>query len=405
MITLAWRNLWRQRRRTLLTMLAIAVACVVMIFMLALQLGTYATMKDNTLRVFDGYAQVQAPGYLDDPGIRKSIAHPLELARELRALPGINATSVRTQTYALLSHDRRSVGVFLVGVQPGAEAKVSKIAGMLKHGRFLDSDHQAAVVVGVALARNLHVKVGDMVTLLGSSRDGSVAADRLRIAGIVDSGIGQLDRQLAEMPLARFQDDFSMPQQAHMIVLSGARLADVDAALPKARALAERHGLAVRSWGQLQPGLKHAIQLDASTSTLWYVSLVVVAIALLLNTLLMSVLERTREFGMLLALGMRPGGIGRMVWLEILLLLAMGLSIGIAAGAALTGWYAVHGMTLPGTENVFAQWGLPAQLYPRLDAWSLLAGPAAIAACTALAGLFPYLRIRRLQPVTAMRAV
>lgn len=405
MITLAWRNIWRQRRRTLLTTTAIAVACLVMIFLLALQLGTYATMKDNTLRVFDGFAQVQQPGYLDDPGIRRTIDRPDDLAAGLAKLPGIRATAVRASTYALLSHGQRSVGVYLVGVQPQAERNVSKIPGMLRQGRYLAAGQPAAVVVGAALARNLRVGVGDTLTLLGSARDGSVAADRLEVAGIVDSGINALDRQLAEMPLQRFQDDFAMPAQAHAIVLSGARLSDVEAALPAARALAARQGLVVRDWGQLQPGLRHAIQLDASTSLLWYVSLVVVAIALLLNTLLMSVLERTREFGVLMALGMRPGAIGRMVWLEILLLLAIGLGVGIGLGAAVTGWYAMHGLTLPGTENVFAQWGLPAQLYPRVDAWSLLSAPAAIAVCTAIAGVFPYLRIRRLQPVSAMRAV
>jgi len=404
-ITLAWRNLWRQRRRTVLTSAAIAVACMVMIFLLALQLGTYATMKDNTLRVFDGFAQVQQPGYLDDPGMRKTIEHPQALADALRKLPGIDATAVRASTYALLNHAQRSVGVYLVGVQPEAERKASRIPEMLRQGRYLDAGRGAEVVIGTALARNLRVQVGDTLTLLGSARDGSVAADRLAVVGIIGSGISALDRQLAEIPLQRFQDDFAMPGQAHVIVLSGPHLGGIDAALPRARKLASAQGLAVRSWGQLQPGLKHAIQLDASTSLLWYVSLVVVAIALLLNTLLMSVLERTREFGMLLALGMRPGAIGRMVWLEILMLLTLGLGVGIGIGAAVTGWFAVHGLTLPGTEDVFAQWGLPAQLYPRVDAWSLLSAPAAMALCTAAGGMIPYLRIRRLQPVAAMRAV
>jgi ABC-type antimicrobial peptide transport system permease subunit len=159
----------------------------------------------------------------------------------------------------------------------------------------------------------------------------------------------------------------------------------------------------VRSWNELEPGLAAAIRLDASTSMLWYVSLVVVVV-LLLNTLLMSVLERTREFGVLLALGMRAGAVGRMLWLELLLLLGLGLAAGMALGGGLVAWYSVHGLALPGAEGVFAQWGLPSRMYPRLSAFSLLTGPAAIALATAVAGIFPYLRIRRLRPVTAMRA-
>jgi len=132
---------------------------------------------------------------------------------------------------------------------------------------------------------------------------------------------------------------------------------------------------------------------------------VVVVVVLLLNTLLMSVLERTREFGVLLALGMRATRVGKMVWLELLLLLGLGLAAGIALGGGLVAWYAVHGLALPGAEGVFAQWGLPSRMYPQFSAFSLLTGPLAIALSTTLAGIFPYLRIRHLRPVSAMRAV
>jgi putative ABC transport system permease protein len=133
--------------------------------------------------------------------------------------------------------------------------------------------------------------------------------------------------------------------------------------------------------------------------------LIVVAVAILFNTILMSVLERTREFGILLALGMRPTAAARMVWLEILMMLALGLALGIGLGAAAAGWYSVHGLVLPGAEGVFAQWGLPGKMYPQLTPFSLLAAPAAIAVFTAFTGVFPLLRLRRLEPVVAMRTV
>jgi putative ABC transport system permease protein len=217
--------------------------------------------------------------------------------------------------------------------------------------------------------------------------------------------VKDLDRQVAEMPLERFQADFAMAGQVHSLVVSGASLAEVTAALPDFTPIVEREKLAVRSWGELEPGLKKAIQLDASTSSLWYVALVVVVVAILLNTILMSILERTHEFGILMALGMRPAAVGRMVWLEVVMLLALGLSLGILVGGAVAGWYGVHGMALPGTEGAFAQWGLPDLMYPRVTAVSLLAGPLAIALFAALAGLFPLFRLRRMEPVVAMKAV
>ena len=405
MIVLAWRNLWRQPRRTLLTLAVIMLAGIVTVFLLALQAGSYAAMKDNTLGVFDGFAQVQQPQYLDDPGMRHTIAHPEQLTQELARIDGVSAVTVRGATYALLARGQHSIGAFVVGVQPESEARVSSIARSMRAGRYLVPSDATDVVIGQVLARNLGVGVGDRVTLLGMARDGSVAADVLTVRGIFESGVNALDRQLAELPLARFQADFAMAGLANLLVVSGRGLTQVQDALPDIRRLAEPHGLAVRSWNELEPGLEAAIHLDASTSMLWYVSLVVVVVVLLLNTLLMSVLERTREFGVLMALGMRDGAIGRMVWLELLLLIGIGLGAGMAVGGGLVAWYRVHGVALPGAEGVFAQWGLPSRMYPQLSPFTLLTGPAAIALSTAVAGVFPYLRIRRLRPVSAMRAV
>jgi ABC-type lipoprotein release transport system permease subunit len=404
-IALAWRNLWRQPRRTLLTVAVIMLAGIVTVFLLALQVGSYATMKDNTLGVFDGFAQVQQPKYLDDPGMRRTIARPEQLAREIERIDGVSAVALRGATYALLSRGQHSVGAFVVGVQPKVEARVSSIARSVRTGSYLSPGDAAEAVIGRALARNLGVGVGDRITLLGMARDGSVAADVLTVRGIFESGINALDRQLVELPLARFQADFAMAGLANMLVVSGRGLTRVQDALPAIRRVVEPQGLAVRAWNELEPGLAGAIHLDASTSMLWYVSLVVVVVVLLLNTLLMSVLERTREFGVLLALGMRDGAIGRMVWLELLLMLGIGLGAGMALGGGLVAWYGVHGVALPGAEGVFAQWGLPSKMTPQLSAFSLLTGPAAIALVTSVAGVFPYLRIRRLRPASAMRAV
>ena len=407
MIALAWRNLWRQPHRTLLTVSAIVFASMIMVFLLALQVGTYDGMKDNSLGLFDGFAQVQQPGYLDAPDINKSFGRADALVQDIGRVPGITAVAARAQTYALLArtNTQRSMAAMIVGVQPGAERRVSRIASTVRTGRYLQNNANAAeAVLGEALARNLDVRIGDSVTLLGLGRDGSVAADVLTVVGLFSSGVKDLDRQLVEIPLARFQADFAMRGEVHSLVISGPSLAAVDRNLPALRRLVEHKNLRVLSWGELEPGLRDAIRLDAGTSMLWYVVLVVVVIAILLNTILMSILERTREFGILLALGMRPSAVGRMVWIEILLLLLLGLGAGIAVGASAAGWFEVHGIALPGAEGAFAQWGMPGRIYPKLTAFSLFAAPAAIAVFTATAGIVPFLRLRRLEPVAAMRA-
>ncbi|WP_097460603.1 ABC transporter permease [Mangrovitalea sediminis] len=400
---LAWRNLWRQPRRTVLSVLTIAFACVVTIFLLALQQGTYSTMKENVLKLYDGYAQVQPPEYADDPELRKTIDHPAALIQRLEAETGISTVAPRAMTYAVLSRHNRSYGAAVVGVSPEAEAKVSVLAHTIRKGHFLQEGDAQSIVLGEGLARDLHVGVGDSVTLLGADRDGSLAADVLKVEGIFASGNDNLDRQMSLIPLARFQTDFAMGKRVNTLVLGGPSLAAVNEAVADARPWIAQEGLTIQDWGALEPGLKAAIELDASTSSLWYVSLIVVVVFILLNTLLMSVFERTREFGVLLAIGMQPAKLGRMVWMELSLLAALGVLAGLVLGLAVTGWYSIHGLSLGG-EALFAQWGLPGLMYPRLSAFSTLAGPLVIGVCILLTGFIPYRRIQRMIPMTAMRA-
>ncbi|PKP72395.1 MAG: hypothetical protein CVT83_00050 [Alphaproteobacteria bacterium HGW-Alphaproteobacteria-5] len=240
--------------------------------------------------------------------------------------------------------------------------------------------------------------------MLGSARDGSVAADILTVAGIFSTGAPELDRQIVEMPLAQFQADFAMEDQINLIAISGHRLSDIQSTLPALREIAKKEGLVLRDWTELEPALHDAILLDASFSSLLYVSLVIIVVFIILNTLLMSVLERTREFGMLMAIGMRPRQIGLMVWLELLLLAGTGAGLGISIGSALTAWASRKGLLFPGAEALFAQWHMPSTLYPQLDLTSAMAGPLAIAIAIAISGLVPYVRVLRLEPVSAMRA-
>lgn len=404
LLGLAWRNLWRHPRRTVLNVGSIAFASLVMVFLLSFQLGTYATMKENILRMLDGFAQVQPPGYKDNPGIRKVIAQPAAIMKRLHTIDGVDAVAPRGRSYAILSNGEKSIAAAVVGVDPKLETQVSRLNHSIRQGRYLRDDDAAVVVLGSSLARNLHVSVGDQVSMLGQARDGSVAADVLKVIGIFHTGTPEIDRQFAEMPLARFQTSFAMGQAVNLIVLSGPTLAGVSHALPRVRRALADTRLQVYDWQVLQPGLDAAISLDLNTSMLWYVSLVVVVVFIILNTLLMSVLERTREFGVLLAVGMRPSLLGRMIWLELSLLALLGLAAGMIIGSTVTLIYSHYGINMPGAETFFAQWGIPGKLYPRLSLLSLSAGPGVMVVCIILAGIFPYRRVRRLEPVTAMRS-
>jgi putative ABC transport system permease protein len=404
LVLLAWRNLWRRPQRTLLSLASIALVVALLVCMLSFQRGVYATMKENNLRVFDGYAQFQPEGYADDPAIDRVIDDPGRVARDALAIEGVSTAAARVNGFGILANGERSYGALIAGVDPGSEAQLSTIAATVHEGRYLNDTDSDAAVLGELLARNLQVTVGGRVSVLGASRDGSVGADVLKVVGIFRSGIPQLDRSILEMPLARAQQAFDMTDRANTIALGGPTLAAVDAALPRLDALGARHGIAVLDWKELEPAMRDAIALKYTMSLLLYLTLVAVVAFIILNALLMSVLERTHEFGVLLAIGMRARAIALMVWLELLSLALSGCLAGFAIGGGTVWWLERRGISFGSLGELLAQYGLPPRLYPTLDLVSAATGPVAILLAIVLGGIVPYLRVARLTAVAAMRS-
>lgn len=405
---LAWRNLWRHPRRTWLTVSAIAFVTLLMVFLITLQLGSYDLMVDSSLRIFTGQMQVQRDGYLDKPQIRQVIPGASALAQRLRQDPRLAHVSVavRAQAFALASSGTRSYGIEVVGVEPEYEGGVSTLPHLIKAGRYFSGNGAQEAVVGVSLARNLNIKVGDELTLLGSARDGSVAATIVSVVGLFESGMREIDRHILELPLRNFQDVFGMEHTAHAIVFAAPELSQLPALK---RAVAELlpagEGLVVLDWERLVPGLKQLIQADWTTGWFTYLALIIVVTFSILNTFLMSVLERTREFGTMLALGTSPLRIGLMVMLESLFLTLMGIAIGIGIGMMVALYLSIHGFTYPGLKELMGQYGLPGLIYPKLSFVSVALGPAVILLCIVFVSLYPAMRIRKLNAVEAMHTV
>ena len=377
-----------------------------LVFMIALQFGMYGLMIDNTLQSFTGHMQIQAPGYIDDQKMRQTVADIVPLAESLRESLGSETIAARGMAFGLASSEDRSYGIAVFGVEPRYEKHVSTIPSLLSDGRFLTESEAAEIVIGAALARNLRVGVGDELTLLGSGRDGSFAAAVVDIVGIFDSGVADFDRSIAEMPLGFFQDVFFMEGSGHHIVIN----APVIDAVPELQSrtsllLPANQELVLHDWDALQPGLKQAIKADMSSAFFMYGILVILVAFSVLNTQLMSVLERTHEFGIVMALGLRPGRLGRLVLLETAIMGALGMLLGAVLGGLLTYWLSVRGFSYPGMEELAAKFNLPSRFFPQVTAPTLLIGPSVVFLFTMLAALYPALRLHRLRPVEAMRAI
>jgi ABC-type lipoprotein release transport system permease subunit len=405
-LRLAWRNIWRQPRRTWLTIGAMVFSNALLVFMISMQFGMYGLMIDNTLQAFTGHMQVQAPGYKDEVKMRQVVPDVDELAAHLRESLRLETISARGAAFALASSEDRSYGLQILGVDPIHEPLVSSIPGLVKQGRYLDDAYAAEIFVGKTLAKNLRVSLGDELTLLGSGRDGSFAAGVVIVVGIFDSGVPDMDRSIAEVPLAYFQDVFFMEGAGHQVVITTPSLADIDQVrLEVENLLPDRPALVVHDWDALQPGLKQAIQADISSAFFMYGVLVVLVAFSVLNTQLMSVLERTHEFGVVMSLGLTPGRLGRLVIFETVMMGAIGLFLGAVIGGLITLWFGWKGFSYPGMDEMAATFNLPTRIYPQATLMTLTLGPAVVFVGSVLSAFYPALRLYWLHPVEAMRAV
>ncbi|MDX1812427.1 MAG: ABC transporter permease, partial [Gammaproteobacteria bacterium] len=173
---LAWRNIWRNTRRTILTMCAIGFGAALIVFSVGLQLGEYDLMISGSTRVYQGLLQVQKEGYLDDARMRNSIPEARQLGEKIRQQISLQSVAVRANGFALVSSEERTYGVAVVGVETAYENKVSTLPSLIREGHYLSNDNAMEVVIGRSLANNLKIKIGDEVTIMGSGHDGSIAA-------------------------------------------------------------------------------------------------------------------------------------------------------------------------------------------------------------------------------------
>lgn len=404
---MAWRNIWRNKRRTWLSVAGIGFSTFLFVFVMPLQFGAYDLIIDASLRMFTGYAQIQKSGYQQQPLIHNTIDGVGELAQRIRDAKEFNAVAVRASGFALMSSSERSYGSQVMGVEVEHEPKVSIIPASVKQGRFLSNDSAHEIFIGAALARNLKVKVGDEVTILGSGKDGSLAATILPVVGIFETGSEEMDRYITEIPLHTFQQLFSMGDSAHNISVIGKSVHELDS-IPKqlSRFIHDNRDLVVLNWGELMPGIKEGLQMDKASGFIFMLVLVIVVVFSILNTFLMLVLERTKEFGLMLALGDKPFNISKLVMLESLLMTVLGLGIGMFFAIALNLYFLEEGFRYPGMKEIMAAYNMPLDaMYPKFDAFTILFGPAIVLFSTNLAAWLPLRRIHRLKPVDAMRTV
>ena len=370
---------------------------------MSFQAGTYDAWIDTATSLMSGHAQVQHPAYFDNPEMRHTLAEGDDLASRIEGIPGVVAVAPRAEAFALVSAGERSFGAMVMGVDPVRDAALSDLSVHLLAGEYLPRPDSA--FVGAALATNLGIEVGDEIVVLGSAVEGGVAALVSRVDGLFETGRTEVDRSVLQVGLAAMQSGFELGDAVHRVVIKTRDARGVtemrsilEAAMPPGGRLLD--------WNELMPELEQAIQIDRATAAMTYWLLLIVVAMSVVNAFIMTVFERTREFGMLVAIGMRPSSIIGMLSIEALCVWAMGTAIGIALCLAVVVPLSIIGISISGIEGMDAmasQLMMPDRLHPALNVEVLLESPGWLLLGTLIAALIPAYRVRRMQVVEALR--
>ncbi len=401
-VRIGWRNLWRNRRRTFLTTGGIAFAVFLVVSFMALQLGQYDVMEENATSLLTGHVQVQHAHYPEDSRFEETIEHASQVLETVRATPGVVAVAPRVEAFALTSVNERSFGAQVLGVDIAAEQQTVRFVRMLASGHTLQGPQEA--VLGTVLAKNLGASLGDEVVVLGAGKEGGVAALVFTVVGLLETGMADLDRALLLAPLPEVQAGFGLDDEVHTLAI---RVDDLHRSQQVVRRLraALPATLTVRNWDQVLPELRQGIEVDKMGGRIMYGIIMALVVFSAINSFIMTVFERTREFGMLLAIGMRPGHIMGMIQWEALFVSLLGIAIGLALASGLTLWLMNVGIYLgEGMQEYARQFYMPDRMYPAFSWEAMTVAPLVMLVGTQIAALLPSLRIRRLKAADALRA-
>ena len=398
--TLAWRNLWRNHRRTLIMLSAITVGVWAMIFMTALMRGMVDDMLLNGVRNLPGEVQIHHPLYRDDPSINNSIKAPDEKLLKALQITEIKAWSKRVRVPAVISSERDSRGITLLGVEPAAEARLSFELDSISEGRFLKDSNDNGLVIGARLAERLETRLGKRVVIMSQDPDNNIADRGFRIVGIYKAKLANLEEIYVYAGLNTVQTLLKLDDRISEIAITGEDYRHVDRWYKQIKDAAGKD-LQTLAWYEADSYLGSMLEMMDGFVLVW---IIVIFLALsfgLVNTLVMAVFERTREIGLMQALGMRPSLILYQILIESFLLLVIGLLLGntfaIATIIALQ-----DGIDISAVAKGLEMMGTSSVLYPALKLSDLILANVIVITLGLLTSILPAWHAASFDPVEAL---
>jgi len=405
LVRMAWRNVWRNKRRTLIALVAITLGLVFLAFMDGSIAGFQQAIFGNAVRLQGGNVQVHAPGYREKakrlPLLPLADADAVVQAAQVQ--PQVVAASRRINTGGFVSSREATMPVMISGIEPELEAPVGLLAQNMARGRYLVADDQDLILIGQAMAAQLKVGVGDRITLLGRATHEQMRRRTMTVVGVYDLGLPEAEKQMVYISLAEAQTLFDLRDQATEVVVAlqsvgqeKAVVAALQAALP---------AYEVASWQELNPEMNQSLQVDKQVMGIFGLVVLLIAGVGILNLMLMAVFERTREIGLLAAMGLKRHEILGLFLLEGVLIGLLGSLVGCVLGGLVVVVIGQVGikLSIAGMGEMMALLG--DRLYPTLRIDLLLERALTVAVIAALASLYPAWQASRREPAEALHYV
>ncbi len=402
-IKLTWRNIWRNKRRTLITMASVFFAVVLSTLMMSIKEGVYSGMVDSVIGAYMGFGQIHAKGYWEERTLDYSFELSDSLSSKINSTTGVKATLQRLEGVAMAASDEITKVAMVVGIDAEGEKEINQLDERVVSGAYLQAGEQA-VMLGEGLAEYLKLKVNDTIVLLGQGYRGASAAGKYPVKALVKFGSPELSKQLVFLPIQEAQWFYDMEGLINNLILYFKNTRNSEAVI---KILKQKLGdeYEVMEWQETMPELDNLIKTDRVEGYVFMFILYMVVSFGIFGTILMMMAERTREFGVLVAVGMKRWRLALIVQLEVIFISVMGAILGMAGAFPVCYYFFVRPISLgEDLKKMTEEYGMEAVLRSSVEPYVFLQQGVVILLIACVISLYPFFNLLRLNAIKALRS-